>query len=203
MGLFGSKKQQRNGSPLPPPVQDPAIPLQNSSASPASQAPAPAQASAQNTVPASEGDYSDREANSFGSTDRSVQSVHSQEPSHSAGSDAVRDIKCDILANWLYTKQEEKLWTGRTPGEGVFVKKSKGNYACAPVQLLNDDSNLYHAITELNARVGYMIPSISSYTADNFGVRFDCQFENHKVCALTHRGALCPDPVWASTTGHS
>ncbi|CAN9431580.1 unnamed protein product [Alternaria alternata] len=86
-------------------------------------------------------------------------SAHS---SHSSGSincsnstvssDAVRDVKAEILANWLHTKQEERVWTFGDAGEGVFMKKSKGSYSCAPFALQSDGTGLYEAVTELNVR---------------------------------------------------
>ncbi|KAF1917616.1 glycosyl transferase family group 2-domain-containing protein [Ampelomyces quisqualis] len=77
-------------------------------------------------------------------------SVHSASPS--TASDAIRDIKCEILANWLYAKAEEKLWINDEPGEGVFVKKTKGNYAHYPPDLKTDGTDIYDAITALNVR---------------------------------------------------
>lgn len=73
--------------------------------------------------------------------------------SSSASSGTLQDIKCDILANWLHTKQEERIWTGDAAGEGVFVKKSKGNYACAPRDVVLDGSNLHQSICQMNVRV--------------------------------------------------
>lgn len=68
-------------------------------------------------------------------------------------SDAVRDVKAGILANWLHNKQEERVWTFGDTGEGVFMKKSKGSYSCAPYALQSDGTGLYEAVTELNVRV--------------------------------------------------
>jgi hypothetical protein len=79
----------------------------------------------------------------------------------SAGSDTIRDIKCDILANWLHTKQEEKCWTAGSLGEGVFVKKSKGNYACVPVEMMSDGSKLHQSITAMNIKVSWVAVKLS------------------------------------------
>jgi hypothetical protein len=90
-----------------------------------------------------------------GSVTPSAHSAGSSVSRHSTsdnGSDSVRDIKAEILANWLHTKQEERIWTFGSPGEGVFMKKSKGNYACAPFEVYNDGTGLHHAVTELNVR---------------------------------------------------
>jgi len=64
----------------------------------------------------------------------------------------LQDAKCDVMAQWLQSKQEEKIWTRGEPGEGVLVKKSKGEYAFSPPELLYDGSGLYQAIAALNVR---------------------------------------------------
>ncbi|KAF2848353.1 hypothetical protein T440DRAFT_500482 [Plenodomus tracheiphilus IPT5] len=75
-----------------------------------------------------------------------------EEACSSTGSDIIRDIKCEILANWLHTKQQEKIWTSGAVGEGVFVKRSKGNYAYAPQSIAADGSNLCQLIVKMNLR---------------------------------------------------
>lgn len=65
----------------------------------------------------------------------------------------VTGIKCEIMANWLHSKQQEKIWSSHQPGEGVFVKKSKNEYACSPAELVNDGTPLYKAVSILNVRV--------------------------------------------------
>ena len=77
----------------------------------------------------------------------------SRESSTSSRTDPVRDVKAEILANWLHTKQEERVWTFGGTGEGVFMKRAKGSYACAPHGVQNDGTGLYQAVTELNVRV--------------------------------------------------
>lgn len=66
------------------------------------------------------------------------------------------DVKCEVMAQWLHSKQEEKIWTSGEPGEGVLVKKAKGSYAYSPPELLEDGSGLYQAVTALNVRVSYI-----------------------------------------------
>ena len=63
------------------------------------------------------------------------------------------DVKCDVMAQWLHSKQEEKIWTRGEPGEGVLVKKSKGSYAFSPAELFEDGTGLYQAVAALNVRV--------------------------------------------------
>jgi hypothetical protein len=90
----------------------------------------------------------------------SSSSIADSEPTHDStvsGTDAVRDVKAEILSNWLHTKQEERVWTFGGPGEGVFMKRAKGSYACAPQGVQNDGTGLYQAVTELNVRVSKYI----------------------------------------------
>lgn len=63
------------------------------------------------------------------------------------------DVKCEVMAQWLQSKQEEKIWTSGAPGEGVLVKKTKGAYAFSPPELIEDGSGLYEAVCSLNVRV--------------------------------------------------
>jgi hypothetical protein len=74
----------------------------------------------------------------------------------STRSTARRDVQCDALAVWLHTKAEEKLWTTGKPGEGVFVKKTKGHYAVSPADVATDGTTLHQAITIMNVRVRWL-----------------------------------------------
>jgi hypothetical protein len=65
----------------------------------------------------------------------------------------INDVKCEVMVNWLHSKQEEKMWTGGGSGEGVVLKKSKGRYVCCPAELQQDGSDFYQAIAQLNVRV--------------------------------------------------
>lgn len=94
-------------------------------------------------------------SSSIYSSDHSPQVTSYDGITGSVGSDSLRDIKCEVLANWLHAKQEEKCWSQGNPGEGVFVKKSKGNYACVPATLINDDTSVYASIVEMNVRVSH------------------------------------------------
>ncbi|KAF1962441.1 hypothetical protein CC80DRAFT_487902 [Byssothecium circinans] len=69
----------------------------------------------------------------------------------------VRDIKSEVMVNWLHSKQEERIWTSGQEGEGVFLKKSKGNFVCCPADLESDPSGVYRAISLLNARVAMTV----------------------------------------------
>lgn len=73
------------------------------------------------------------------------------------------DVKCEVMAQWLHSKQEEKIWTSGEPGEGVLVKKSKGNYAFSPPELFEDGSGLYQAVLALNVRVCHSNQSLGEF----------------------------------------
>ncbi|KAF2005987.1 hypothetical protein P154DRAFT_606305 [Amniculicola lignicola CBS 123094] len=71
--------------------------------------------------------------------------------------DAINDIKCEVMVNWLHSKQEERIWTTGEPGEGVVLKRSKGRYVCCPYDLQYDCSNFFKMITKLNIRVAITV----------------------------------------------
>ncbi|KAH8691764.1 glycosyl transferase family group 2-domain-containing protein [Phaeosphaeriaceae sp. PMI808] len=101
----------------------------------------------------------DRHTDASPTTNTQLKSTaaNSQSTSHvsiqSLESDTIRDIKCDVLANWLHMKSEEKMWVAGQSWESVFVKKRKGSYAHYPVELVGDGINLYTAIATLNVHV--------------------------------------------------
>ncbi|KAF2707819.1 hypothetical protein K504DRAFT_435857 [Pleomassaria siparia CBS 279.74] len=69
----------------------------------------------------------------------------------------IQDIKCEVMVNWLHSKQEERIWTTGEPGEGVVLKKSKGTYVCCPIDLQHDDSQLYQMVAALNVRAAMTV----------------------------------------------
>jgi hypothetical protein len=73
--------------------------------------------------------------------------------SRSSTSETVRDVKCDVLANWLYVKAASRMWTCGHEGEGALVKKKKGNYAYYPPGLGFDSSGYFEAIRKMNVCV--------------------------------------------------
>jgi hypothetical protein len=79
--------------------------------------------------------------------------------SRSTQSSFPRGGKCDLLASWLLSKAEERMWIEGRPGQGVFVKKHKGIYAHSPDHS-NDNSGLHEAIIALNVRVCLLLASI-------------------------------------------
>lgn len=80
-----------------------------------------------------------------GASTTSLDHVHEVDP--------MKDIRSDIMVNWLQSQQAEKMWTTWEAGEGVVLKKAKGNYVCAPRELATDGSALFAAVAGLNVRV--------------------------------------------------
>lgn len=79
--------------------------------------------------------------------------------------DEIRDMKCDVMVNWLYQQQMEMLWTAGGPDEGVVLKKTRGAYACCPADIYDsgEEVGFYKAIEMLNVRVRCMLLSIPRF----------------------------------------
>jgi membrane glycosyltransferase len=65
----------------------------------------------------------------------------------------INEIKCDVMVNWLYQQQMEKLWTAGGVDEGVVLKKNRSAYTCCPADLANEPEGFFNAIETLNVRV--------------------------------------------------
>ncbi|KAF2790841.1 hypothetical protein K505DRAFT_409586 [Melanomma pulvis-pyrius CBS 109.77] len=74
-----------------------------------------------------------------------------------ASPSTIKDIKCEVMVNWLHSKQEERIWTTGEPGEGVVLKKSKGTYVYCPLELQHDNSQFYQMVAALNVRVAMTV----------------------------------------------
>ncbi|KAF4550532.1 Hypothetical protein D9617_17g048000 [Elsinoe fawcettii] len=66
--------------------------------------------------------------------------------------DELRDIKCDVMVNWLYQQQMEMLWTAGAADEGVVLKKTRGMYTCCPADIMEEPFGFYKSIEMLNVR---------------------------------------------------
>jgi len=80
----------------------------------------------------------------------SSRSISSKGPGRA---DEVDYVKCEVMANWLHSKQEEKRWVGNGRGEGVVLKRGRGVYTCAPRELEDDEEGFARAVRMLNVRV--------------------------------------------------
>lgn len=63
------------------------------------------------------------------------------------------DVKCELMATWLYQEQVRKLWYGGSDEEGVVVKKSAGIYTSHPPHLDHSPDGFARAVEQLNVRV--------------------------------------------------
>lgn len=67
--------------------------------------------------------------------------------------DGITEIKCDVMVNWLYQQQLERMWTNGGVGEGVVLKKSRDAYVACPKDVSQIRNNLYDSVQKLNVRV--------------------------------------------------
>lgn len=65
----------------------------------------------------------------------------------------INEIKCDVMVNWLYQQQMERLWTAGGIDEGVILKKSRAQYTCCPADIADEPYGFFKAIETLNVRV--------------------------------------------------
>lgn len=65
----------------------------------------------------------------------------------------INEIKCDVMVNWLYQQQMERLWTAGGMDEGVVLKKNRGAYTCCPGDIAEEPYGFFRAIETLNVRV--------------------------------------------------
>jgi hypothetical protein len=66
--------------------------------------------------------------------------------------ESILDIKADVMVNWLHQRQQEKVWTSGTPGEGIVLKKARDNFTCAP-ENLKIQSNFFDSVVAMNVKV--------------------------------------------------
>ncbi|KAI9835223.1 MAG: hypothetical protein M1837_003884 [Sclerophora amabilis] len=71
--------------------------------------------------------------------------------------DAIMELKSEMMVNHLWQQQRRKMWFGGLANEGVVLKKTKGQYACAPQSLQYDEGGLFEAIRDMNVRVAMSV----------------------------------------------
>ncbi|KXT09585.1 hypothetical protein AC579_8611 [Pseudocercospora musae] len=69
----------------------------------------------------------------------------------------INEIKCDVMVNWLYQQQMERLWTAGGIDEGVILKKSRGQYTCCPADIADEPYGFFKSIEALNVRVAMTV----------------------------------------------
>lgn len=98
------------------------------------------------------------QSNSQGSrhTRSSKHSPHPLGDFRNGTAEAQRDVAAEIMVSHLANIQEEKIWViGDDDDEGVVLKRSKGNYTCAPSQLAEraGPGGFFDAIRTMNVKV--------------------------------------------------
>jgi hypothetical protein len=68
---------------------------------------------------------------------------------------SILEIKTDIMVNWLYQQQMERMWSLKMPGEGVILKKARDSFACSPARLRQETNGFYDNIVAMNVRVSF------------------------------------------------
>lgn len=64
------------------------------------------------------------------------------------------DVKNDMMVNWLYEQQMRKLYVfPENIGEGVVLKRARGDFTCCPPQLRGFQGGFYDMIVKMNVRV--------------------------------------------------
>ena len=64
-------------------------------------------------------------------------------------------MKTEMMATHILGQQRKRLWCHGNPGEGVVLKKERGQYACAPATLMTDSGGFYEAVRAMNVRVSF------------------------------------------------
>jgi hypothetical protein len=77
---------------------------------------------------------------------------------HSSMGD-LKDLKTDMMCSWLYQQQMERMWTTNGLEEGVFLRKARDDYKCAPEDLASKPGGIYDAVRRLNVKVRYLSSS--------------------------------------------
>ena len=72
-------------------------------------------------------------------------------------SDDINEIRCDVMVNWLYQQQMERLWTAGGIDEGIVLKKSRGAYACCPPDLVENYDGFFQNVERLNTRAAMTV----------------------------------------------
>jgi hypothetical protein len=65
----------------------------------------------------------------------------------------VTDMKADVMVNWLYQRQREKMWTFGGYDEGVILKKTRDEYMSCPSKLLQNRDGFHDSARKLNVKV--------------------------------------------------
>jgi hypothetical protein len=65
----------------------------------------------------------------------------------------IKNMKTEVMAEWLYKQQRLKLWASSGPEEGIILKRSRGEYTCCPEDLRYMRGGIYEQIVRMNVAV--------------------------------------------------
>ena len=74
--------------------------------------------------------------------------------------ESVLTVRSDVVVSWLHQQQMEKLWAVGAPGEGVILKKGKGDFTRCPPSLRTEPSGIFDHIVAMNVRVSVLYPFV-------------------------------------------
>ncbi|KAH7361929.1 glycosyl transferase family group 2-domain-containing protein [Plectosphaerella cucumerina] len=75
-------------------------------------------------------------------------SVHGS--SNSRHSRASMALRTDVIAEGIWQEQLRRQWASYSPFEGIVIKKSRGDFVCAPAIIRNHRDSLFDMVTQLN-----------------------------------------------------
>ncbi|KAI9809406.1 MAG: hypothetical protein M1826_003919 [Phylliscum demangeonii] len=61
------------------------------------------------------------------------------------------------MVEYIWTQQCQMTWSSGRPGEGVVLKKGKGEYVCAPLSLARQPDGLFDAVRAMNVKVAMTV----------------------------------------------
>jgi hypothetical protein len=89
---------------------------------------------------------------SYSRHDTSAASITQRSPDDEA------EFKAQMMISWLHMEQERNAWkfinTG--DGQGIVLKKAKGQYVCLPEELETDRSGLFRVLKRMNVAVSIL-----------------------------------------------
>ncbi|KAI9787052.1 MAG: hypothetical protein M1816_007723 [Peltula sp. TS41687] len=71
--------------------------------------------------------------------------------------DALLQLKSEMMVEHVWKQQRQKMWSVGRPGEGVVLKKARGDYVSAPQSLAYRPNGLFEAVRAMNVRVAMTV----------------------------------------------
>lgn len=90
--------------------------------------------------------------------------MHRESDFRNSSAIELRDLKTDMMCNWLHQQQLERMWSTNGIEEGVMLKKAKDDYKCAPEDLSSRPDGFFAAVQKLNVKVSRSMDSLQYVT---------------------------------------